>query len=361
MNAPEQFTLNLSRFIRAPREKVFDAFVTESQLARWHSPRGMSVAACTVEAREGGAWHVDMKARDGSLYSVGGRYRQLQRPAFLSYTWKWEGEHDPMAGAETLIDIEFIEKDDGTELRMTHGGFPAAAARDSHAQGWGSVFNRLNDLLDARGSAATLTLLGDPRSTYTRTARLALAEKGIAYTLHPCAPHTPEILAVHPFGRIPALRDGETEIWETSAILKYLDEGFDSPVSLTPATIDGRVRCEQWISAVQGYLYDTMVRRYLLQYLFPRGAEGQPDRVVIDGALKDMPAQFAALDKAYSGRPFLAGDSVSSADLFVAPILAYLEGMPESGGLLAQAPHVQRGLATMRERPSFTTTDPAAS
>src|SRR5206468_2313096 len=143
--------------------------------------------------------------------------------------------------------------------------------------GWSSCFNRLNDLLDARGTAATVTLLGDPRSTYVRTARMGFAEKGVAITLQPVAPHSPEILAVHPFGRIPALRDGEIEVWETSAILRYLDESFGDGPLLTPGRIADRVTGEQWVSAVNSYLYDTMVRRCVLQYVFPKGANGQPD------------------------------------------------------------------------------------
>jgi glutathione S-transferase len=103
-----------------------------------------------------------------------------------------------------------------------------------------------------------------------------------------------------------------------------------------------------------------MVRRYVLQYIFPRGADGQPDRGVIDAALKEMPAQLAALDKAYGAGDWLAGGALSMADLFVAPILAYVERMPEGAALLAAAPNVKRAQATMRARASFIQTDPTA-
>jgi glutathione S-transferase len=219
--------------------------------------------------------------------------------------------------------------------------------------------NRLLDHLDERGSAATLSLLGDVRSSFTRTARMGLAEKGLAYTMQACGPHTPEILAVHPFGRIPALRDGPIEIFETSALLRYVDEAFPGGTPLLPGTIIGRARCEQWVSAVGSYLYDTMVRRFVLQFIFPRGEGGKPDRKVIDAALKEMPAQLAALDKAYGRNNFLAGDALSLADLFVAPILAYVEQMPDGAALVAAAPNVERAQTLLRKRPSFTATDPA--
>jgi glutathione S-transferase len=302
-----------------------------------------------------------MQARDGTRMALGGTYREVARPARLVYTWAWQGEHSLMAGIHTLVEVDFVARDGGTELRLRHSGFPAAAASEAHAVGWRSTLNRLVDQVDERGSAATLTLLGDARSTYVRTVRMALAEKGVAYTLQPCAPHSPEILAMHPFGRIPALSDGEITLFETSAIVRYLDECFGPGPQLLPGGILARAICEQWVSAVNAYLYDTMVRRYVLQYLFPRGADGQPDRGVIDGALREMPAQLAALDKAYGAGDWLAGGALSMADLFVAPILAGVERMPEGPTLLSAVPNVRRAQAALRRRESFIHTEGAPS
>ena len=358
MNAPEKLTLHLSRFIRAPREKVFDAFATEAGLAAWMSPRGMQVRSAQADARVGGTWLVEMQARDGGLFVAGGQYRELQRPSRLVYTWRWEGEHSPIPSVETQVEVSLRETDGGTELRLAHSGFPSAAAREGHSQGWSSSLNRLNDLLDPQGSAGTITLLGDARSTYTRTARMAMAEKAVTYKMQTCAPHSPELLAVHPFGRIPALRDGEIEIWETAAIVNYLDECFATGVSLRPGSIMERTRCTQWVSAINGYLYDTIIRRYVLQIFFPKGEDGKPDRGVIDVALAEMPRQLAALDKAYGGNDFLAGSSLSAADLFLAPILAYLQFLPEGGQLMANYPNVMRAQNLIRHRASFTDTNP---
>ncbi len=359
MNAPENFELTQVRFMRAPREKVFDAFVDAAALRAWHCPRGMSVTDSRCDARDGGTWQLAMLARDGSRHAVGGSYRELRRPQRLVYTWQWQGENSPMPGLQTLVEIDLVERDGGTELTLRHSGFPSTAARDGHQLGWQSTLNHLVDHVDERGSAATLCLLGDVRSSYTRTVRMALAEKGLAYTMQTCAPHTPDILALHPFGRIPALRDGPIGLFETSAIVRYLDESFGDAPILLPGTILGRARCEQWVSAVSGYLYDTMVRRYVLQHLFPRGEGGAPDRAVIDTALQEMPSQLAALDRAYGSADWLAGAALSMADLFVAPILAYVERMPEGESLLAAAPNVRRAQATLRARPSFTGTDPS--
>jgi glutathione S-transferase len=349
-------TLLLTRFIRAPREQVFDAFIDPAILRRWHCPRGMTVTSAEVDARIDGHWRLAIHDRERDGHAVGGEYREIQRPARLAYTWAWEGG-GPMAGTKTLVEIDFVPKDGGTELQMRHSGFPAEAARNGHGQGWNSVFNRLNDLLDARGSAATLTLYGEPRSSYTWAARLALAEKGVPYTMHVCLPDGPELSAIHPFQRMPALCDGPTEIWETSAILRYVDESFDGP-SLNPGMVVDRARTEQWVSAVNGYLYDTIARRYVLQYLFPRGADGRPDRTVIDQAVRELSRPLAALERGYAGRDFIGGASPSYADLLLTPLLTYISMFPEGTQLLSDRPNIRHALAAMQARPSFAETQP---
>jgi glutathione S-transferase len=96
----------------------------------------------------------------------------------------------------------------------------------------------------------------------------------------------------------------------------------------------------------------------VLQYVFPRGLDGKPDRAAIDGALEEIPGQLAILDRAYGERDYLAGSGPCMADLFLAPILAYVEAMPEGAALLAAVPNVKRAQAVMRARPSFQQTEP---
>ncbi|MDX1374903.1 MAG: SRPBCC domain-containing protein [Burkholderiales bacterium] len=356
MNKAATFELTLSRTIRAPREKVFDAFVSPALMKAWMCPRGMTIPDASADPRPGGRYSVTMQARDGERFTAAGEYREVRRPERLVYTWQWQGEGMP--NVETLITVSLTERDGATELRMTHSGFPDAGLRDSHSQGWNSSLNNLVEQFDARGSAANVALLGDPRSTYTRTARMGLAEKGVRYALATAGPKAAEVVAINPFERIPVFRDGDLQLFETSAILRYLEEAFPGP-SLLPGNIRDRARCEQWVSAINAYCYDAMVRRYVLQYVFPKGPQGLPDRGVIDVALPQIARQLAIFDAAYGDRNQLAGANVSMADLFLAPILAYVCAMPEGSELMRAAPNVARAHAAMRERASFKDTEPA--
>ena len=114
-----------------------------------------------------------MRAKDGDTYRAGASYREIVKPERLVYTWQWVGEGMP--NVETLIAMTLAEREGGTDVKINHSGFPDAAMCESHREGWGSCLNRLSDALDPRGTAASVALLGDPRSTYMRTARMGLA------------------------------------------------------------------------------------------------------------------------------------------------------------------------------------------
>ncbi len=206
---------------------------------------------------------------------------------------------------------------------------------------------------------ATLQILGIPQSTYTRTVCMAANEKGVAYELVPTPPHSDEMTAVHPLGKVPGLRHGDVELFESSAICRYIDENFDGP-SLYPADAAGRAAAEQWISVVNSHMDRTLVRVYLLNYIFPKGEGGAPDRAAIDAALPDVEKELGILDRALSATGYLVGDSMTAADLNLAPILHYLTNTPEAGAMIAKSAGINKFLENMRGRASFAATEPPA-
>ena len=194
--------------------------------------------------------------------------------------------------------------------------------------------------------------MGDARSTYTRAVRIAFFEKGIAHTLQPAPPHSPDVLAHNPFGRIPVLRLGEATLYESSAILRYIDEAYPGP-ALMPADPLARASAEQWISAFNGYADRPIVRNYVLQYVFPRGADGKPDRATIDAAIPEIRKVLGVLDEAYGADDYLVGDKVGLPDILLAPALDYLGLFPEGKELLSQHANVRRAREAFAARPSF--------
>jgi glutathione S-transferase len=151
---------------------------------------------------------------------------------------------------------------------------------------------------------------------------------------------------------MPALKLGENSIYETSAILRYIDEVYPGP-ALLPADPLARAKAEQWISAFNAYLDKPFVRDYVLSYLFPSGPEGKPDRARIEGAVPAIRKGLAALEAAYADRDYLAGEALSLADIIIAPAIASVGLFPEGADLLGASPNVRRAHAAMAARESW--------
>lgn len=202
-----------------------------------------------------------------------------------------------------------------------------------------------------------LQIIGAPASNFVWVTRIACAEKGVPYTLVPTMPHTPEIKAIHPFGKIPVLRHGAVTLCESRAICLYIDRVFAGP-ALMPADPVAAARAEQWLSIVNTHIDPVMVRRYLRAYFFPDTVDGSPDRKMIEAALPEMQTQFGVLDEAVAATGYLAGAAFTLADIDLLPILFYMNKMPESRALLAQTRHLKAYFERHMERPSVKQTFP---
>ena len=204
---------------------------------------------------------------------------------------------------------------------------------------------------------ATLEIIGAPQSNFVRTARIACMEKGVPYTLHPARPHTPDVDAIHPFGKIPVMRHGELALCETKAICTYIDLAFDGP-PLVPRDPVAAARTEQWISLINTGFDLVFARQYLAAYFFSGLPDGAPDRAKIDATLTKMREMFAVLERELAGRSYLAGDSFTLADAFLLPLIHYMRQMPESGALMQASPHLSAWFDRVASRPSGKETVP---
>ncbi len=200
---------------------------------------------------------------------------------------------------------------------------------------------------------ADVRLFGLARSVYTRVARLALEEKGVAHALEEVEVFGPagvpaEHLARHPFGRIPVLRHGDFLLYETAAITRYVDEAFPGP-ALQPAGARARARMNQLVGLLDAYAYRPMVWGVFVE----RVLEGDAvDEAVVAPALDAARRCLHEIDRLQDGAAHLAGDALSLADLHAFPMLHVLALAPEGAALVASRPRLQAWLERMAARPS---------
>ena len=121
-----------------------------------------------------------------------------------------------------------------------------------------------------------------------------------------------------------------------------------------------RARAEQWISAINCYADRPIVRNYVLQYVFPRGADGKPDRTAIEAAIPEIRKVLGALDAAYGANDYLVDNEVGLPDILLAPALNYLGLFPEGKELLSRYSNVRRAREAFAARPSFVSATQAA-
>jgi glutathione S-transferase len=206
-------------------------------------------------------------------------------------------------------------------------------------------------------------IYGPAYSTYARTCRLALEEKGADYDLVEVdilsgANTTPEHLARHPFGKVPAFEHDGLELYETDAITRYVDEAFEG-LDLQPPDAAGRARMAQAINIIGSYAYPAMISQIFVQRAVRPMTGGTADEDAIAAAIPQAETAVAALEKLIDGNAYLAGDRLSLADLLLIPVYDYIAQTPEGQNMLAKAPNLQRWWDTVRTRPSVAKTRPA--
>jgi len=199
-----------------------------------------------------------------------------------------------------------------------------------------------------------LKLIGAGLSPFVRKARVALAEKGVAYEHDPMVPFgvSDEYKRLHPLGKIPTLTDGENVVPDSSAILVYL-EGLHPKPALFPEDAYGRARAawmeefaDTALAEAAGAFFQ---ERFLAPVVFKR--ESNEERVAkVEAEL--LPPRFDYLERELGDREWLVGDRFGIADIAVGTQLvnfAYGRGEVDA----ARWPKLAAYAARVHERPSF--------
>ncbi|QOR37364.1 glutathione S-transferase family protein [Billgrantia diversa] len=205
--------------------------------------------------------------------------------------------------------------------------------------------------------SASVHILGPQFSNFVRSVQLCCEEKGIPYTLgfelegQPLDFGGARHLALHPFAKVPVLLHGERRLFETAPICRYLDANFDGP-TLQPQAAWQRAEVDQWSQALSSYVDQAVVRRFLLEFVFPQGDGGSIRMQKVEQAKPEVVGMLRLIEHQLGGHDYLVGEGFSMADAILTPILDYLEGMPAGKPLVAEFPTLTSYLQRLRQRES---------
>jgi glutathione S-transferase len=129
---------------------------------------------------------------------------------------------------------------------------------------------------------------------------------------------------------VPILRHGDFTLYETSAIVAYIDETFPR-LPLQPRDIPGRARMDQWISMVNSYYYPYMIYHVTHERLvFPELGIASDEKVVAQ-ALPKVELGLQVIERQLGhGQDYLLGSELSLADFYLLPS-AFSFGLTEEG------------------------------
>jgi glutathione S-transferase len=205
-------------------------------------------------------------------------------------------------------------------------------------------------------------IYGNPASPFLRSVAMALEEKGEPYRIQTFGPGgigSEAHRKVHPFARIPAIDDGGYQLYETQAILRYIDAKFPNP-PLQPAQPEAIGRMNQLIGINDWYLFPQVARTIVGERIMRPAFMGTtPDEAAIAGAVPAAEHCLNELDRLLGDQPFLAGSQLSLADLLLAPQIDLLDATPEGNAILRETALLRR-LARMNARASMQATVPPA-
>ena len=171
-----------------------------------------------------------------------------------------------------------------------------------------------------------MKIFGNPMSTCTRRVMMALHEKQAKFDFVSIdfakGEHKgPENMARQPFGQIPSMTDGDFTLFESRAMLRYIDETVAGQ-SLTPKDPKVRAHMEQWVS-VEMSDFNPGVAAIVFEEVFQPMFGGKADASKVEDAKKKIESCLPVLDKHLAKGPHFVGDQFTLADICYMPYTEY--------------------------------------
>ena len=144
----DELTLHLERVLSAPPATVFGVLVKPEELAKWWGPKGFTSPRIEIDPRVGGTYRIAMQPPEGELFHLSGEFRDVDAPARLAYTFRWE-EPTP-DDRETVVTLLLRDRGGSTRLSVDQGAFATEERRALHERGWTESLDRLQELISSR-------------------------------------------------------------------------------------------------------------------------------------------------------------------------------------------------------------------
>ncbi len=197
-----------------------------------------------------------------------------------------------------------------------------------------------------------MKLYGALLSPFVRKVALIAAEKGIAYELVLSSPGNPDpdFAKASPFGKIPAIRDGDYMLADSSAIVHYLEARQPAPAML-PSEPQARGRAVWFDEFADTILAEAGLKIVFNRLVAPRLLKLPYDEEVAKQGEAELPAILAYLESAVPQQGWLAGN-FSLGDVAVASMLrtlTYVGHLPDA----ATYPRTMAWYARLGERPAW--------
>jgi len=185
-----------------------------------------------------------------------------------------------------------------------------------------------------------MKIFGNPMSTCTRRVVMALHEKQAKFEMvvidFAKGEHkSPENMARQPFGQMPSLTDGDFTLFESRAMMRYIDETLPGQ-SLTPKDPKSRALMEQWLY-VESEDFNPAVSAIVYQEVFAPMMGGKTDASKVAEAMTKLAPVMAVLDKHLAKGPHFVGDQFTLADISFMPYTEYAMNTSAKDMMLSHA------------------------
>jgi glutathione S-transferase len=141
----DKLSVEIRRFIKAPRDRVYAAWTDPVQLPKWFGPESVTTEALSADTRVGGKYQWDLTNSEGEKMTARGEYRELQPGRKIVFTWQWDDD-EIWENHISIVTVELSDRDGGTDLRLIHENLPNETSRDGHNGGWNSALDKLEKL-----------------------------------------------------------------------------------------------------------------------------------------------------------------------------------------------------------------------